>query len=149
MSHFNEEHKMFRAFVRSFIEREINPFVDQWEAEGKFPARELYKKMGDEGLLGLTYPKQYGGLDLDFWYTVIWMEELGGIEAGGVPMSITVQTEISTPAIAKYGSQELKQRYLQPAVAGDFIGALAITDPDAGSDVTAISTTADEYDDYY
>ncbi len=146
---FNEEHKMFRTFVRGFIEREINPFVEQWETEVKFPARELYKKMGNEGLLGLTYPEQYGGLNLDFWYTVIWMEELGGIEAGGVPMSITVQTEISTPAIAKYGSQEMKQQYLRPAILGDFIGALAITEPDAGSDVTAISTIADEHDDHY
>lgn len=146
---FTEEHKMFREFVRGFIEREINPFVDQWEADGKFPAHELYKKLGNEGLLGLTYPEQYGGLDLDFWYTVIWMEELGRIEVGGVPMSITVQTEISTPAIAKYGSYQLKQQYLQPAILGNFIGALAITEPDAGSDVTAISTVAEEYDDYY
>lgn len=145
----NEEHKMFREFVRGFIEREINPCVEQWEAQGEFPAHELYKKMGNEGLLGLTYPKQYGGLDLDFWYTVIWIEELGGIEAGGVPMSLTVQTEISTPVIAKYGSHELKQRYLQPAILGDFIGALAITEPDAGSDVTAISTMAEEVDDSY
>lgn len=149
MLFFNEEHKMFREFVRGFIEREINPFVDRWEAEEKFPARELYKKMGNEGLLGLTYPEQYGGLDLDFWYTVIWMEELGAVEAGGIPMSVTVQTEISTPAIAKYGSHELKQQYLRPAIQGDFIGALAITEPDAGSDVTAISTVADEYADHY
>lgn len=146
---FDEEHRMFREFVRGFIAREINPFVDQWEAEGRFPARELYKKMGNEGLLGLTYPEQYGGLALDFWYTIIWMEELGGIEAGGVPMSVTVQTEIATPAIAKYGSHELKQQYLRPAIQGDFIGALAITEPGAGSDVAAISTFADEYDDYY
>lgn len=146
---FTEEHKMFREFVRSFIEREINPFVDQWEVEGAFPAHKLYKKMGNEGLLGLTHPEQYGGLDLDFWYTVILMEELGRIEAGGVPMSITVQTEISTPVIAKYGSHTLKQQYLRPAILGNFIGALAITEPEAGSDVTAISTVADEYDDYY
>lgn len=146
---FTEEHNMFREFVRGFIEREINPFVDQWETEGTFPVHELYKKMGNEGLLGLTYPEQYGGLNLDFWYTVIWMEELGRIEAGGVPMSVTVQTEISTPAIAKYGTPKLKQQYLQPAILGDFIGALAITEPDAGSDVTAISTVADEYDDSY
>lgn len=146
---FGEEHNMFREFVRGFIEREINPFVNQWEAEEQFPAHELYKKMGNEGLLGLTYPKQYGGLDLDFWYTIIWMEELGGVEAGGIPMSVTVQTEISTPAIAKYGSHELKQQYLRPAILGDFIGALAITEPDAGSDVAAISTVAEECDSYY
>lgn len=149
MVYFNEEHKMFREFVRGFIRREINPFVEQWEAEGKFPAHELYKKMGNEGLLGLTSPEQYGGLNLDFWYTVIWMEELGAIEVGGVPMSVTVQTEISTPAIAKYGSHKLKQQYLRPAILGDFIGALAITEPDAGSDVTAISTVAEAFDDHY
>lgn len=149
MVYFNEEHKMFREFVRGFIRREINPFVEQWEAEGKFPAHELYKKMGNEGLLGLTSPEQYGGLNLDFWYTVIWMEELGAIEVGGVPMSVTVQTEISTPAIAKYGSHKLKQQYLRPAILGDFIGALAITEPDAGSDVTAISTVAEACDDHY
>ncbi|HEU5377046.1 MAG TPA: acyl-CoA dehydrogenase family protein [Ktedonobacteraceae bacterium] len=149
MVYFNEEHNMFREFVRGFIRKEINPFVDLWEAEGKFPARELYKKMGNEGLLGLTYPEQYGGLNLDFWYTVIWMEELGAVEVGGVPMSVTVQTEISTPAIAKYGSYKLKQQYLRPAILGDFIGALAITEPDAGSDVTAISTVAEACDGHY
>jgi citronellyl-CoA dehydrogenase len=141
MIRFSKEHLLFRETVRLFIEREINPYIEQWEDQRAFP-RDLYKKLGNEGYLGLTYPEEYGGLDLDFWYTVILMEELGKIGAGGIPMSLTVQTDISTPVIALYGSHELKERFLRPAIMGDFIGALAITEKKAGSDVSAITTTA-------
>src|SRR5579884_4325859 len=149
MAYFSEEHKLFRKSVQGFIHREINSLVDQWEAEEMFPADQLYKKMGNEGFLGLSHSSSYGGLDLDFWYTVIWIEELGKIEAGGIPMSITTQTEIVTPIIARYGSPVLKEQYLRPAIMGDFIGALAVTEPEAGSDVSRIATMAHESGDYY
>lgn len=146
---FNQDHILFRESVRTFIDREITPFIDQWEDERGFPGHELYKELGDEGYLGLTYPEEYGGLALDFWYTVILMEELGQIGAGGIPMSLTVQTDICTPVIARYGTHQLKERFLTPAIMGDFIGALAITEKGAGSDVSAITTSAREVNDYY
>jgi citronellyl-CoA dehydrogenase len=142
MERFNEEHLLFRESLRAFVEREIAPFVDQWERDRAFPARELYRKMGSEGYFGLTYPEECGGLGLDFWYKVIWIEEMGSIDSGGIPMSLTVQTEICTPVLEKHGSRELKQRFLVPAVKGEVIGALAITEPGAGSDVFAIKTSA-------
>lgn len=142
MECFNREHLLFRASLRAFVDREINPFVEQWEAERAFPARELYRKLGGEGYLGLAFPEEYGGSDLDLWYSVIWIEELGRTEAGGIPMSLTVQTEISTPVLEKYGSPALKERFLSPAVRGEAIGALAITEPHAGSEVSAITTVA-------
>lgn len=139
---FTDDHAMFRDSVRSYIERAIDPYVDEWEEGGGFPARQVYAGLGAEGFLGLSYPARYGGLELDFSYTVIWMEELGRIRAGGIPMSVSVQTEIATPALASYGSDELKERYLKPAILGDSIAALAVTEPQAGSDVAAIQTAA-------
>src|SRR5581483_2773059 len=98
--YFNDEHEMFRQTVRRFVEQEINPHVDEWEEAGIFPAHELFKKMGDLDLLGLTYPEEYGGLGLDFWYTVVFCEELGRANCSGVPMGITVHTDMCTPALA-------------------------------------------------
>ena len=149
MTRFTEDHLLFRSSVRNFIDREIDPFVDDWENQGFFPARELYKKLGDEGYLGLTFPEEFGGLGLDFWYQVVWTEELGKISAGGIPMSFTVQTDISTPPIKNHGSPALKERFLRPAILGDAIGALAVTEPQAGSDVAAIKTFADDEGDDY
>ncbi|MEM6406203.1 MAG: acyl-CoA dehydrogenase family protein, partial [Pseudomonadota bacterium] len=122
MIHFSKEHQLFRETVKHFIAREITPYIEQWDDQRGFP-RELYKKMGNEGYLGLTYPETYGGSELDFWYTVILMEEVGKIRAGGIPMSLTVQTDIATPPIFLHGSHELKERFLRPAITGDAIGA--------------------------
>jgi len=148
MIHFSKEHQLFRETVKHFIARESTHYIEQWEDQRVFP-RELYKKMGNEGYLGLTYPETYGGSELDFWYTVILMEEVGKIGAGGIPMSLTVQTDISTPPIFLHGSHELKERFLKPAITGDAIGALAITEKHAGSDVSGITTTAREEQDFY
>jgi citronellyl-CoA dehydrogenase len=142
MARFSQEHDMFRRSVRDFIDREISPFVEDWETNHCFPARQLYKKIGDSGFLGLTYPEEYGGLGLDYWYKVILAEELGRIEAGGVAMSILAQTDTCTPALELYGSHELKKKFLEPAITGAMIGAIAITEPHAGSDISAISTVA-------
>ena len=136
------EHEMFRQTIRRFVEEEINPHVDEWEEDGAFPAHALFKKMGDLGFLGLTYPEEYGGLDLDFWYTVIFCEELGRAHCSGVPMGITVHTDMCTPALAQFGSAELKRKYLEPSIRGDYVGCVAVTEPDAGSDVAAIRTRA-------
>src|SRR5262249_49230919 len=140
--YFNDEHEMFRQTVRRFVEQEINPHVDEWEEAGIFPAHELFKKMGDLGFLGLTYPEAYGGLDLDFWYTVVFCEELGHANCSGVPMGITVHTDMCTPALAHFGSHELKKQFLEPSIRGDYVGCIGVSEPDAGSDVASIRTRA-------
>jgi citronellyl-CoA dehydrogenase len=139
---FTREHEMFRQSVRRFVGQEINPHVDEWEEAGIFPAHDLFKKMGDLGFLGLTYPEEYGGLDLDFWYTVILCEELGRADCSGVPMGITVHTDMCTPALAHHGSHELKKQFLEPSIRGDYVGCIGVSEPDAGSDVASIRTRA-------
>jgi citronellyl-CoA dehydrogenase len=140
---FTQEHQMFRQMVLRFVEEEINPHVEEWEEVGIFPAHELFKKMGDLGMLGLTYPEEYGGQGLDFWYTTILCEELGKANASGVPMGITVHTDMCTPALAHFGSDDLKQRFLAPSIAGEMVGCIGVTEPDAGSDVASIRTRAE------
>ncbi|MBF6589955.1 MAG: acyl-CoA dehydrogenase family protein [Ktedonobacterales bacterium] len=139
---FTREHEMVRQTVRRFVEQEINPHVDEWEEAGTFPAHDLFKKMGELGLLGLTYPEEYGGLGLDFSYTVVLCEELGKANCSGVPMGITVHTDMCTPALAHFGSDELKQRFLEPSIRGEYVGCIGVTEPDAGSDVASIRTRA-------
>lgn len=140
--YFNDEHELFRQTVRRFVEQEINPHVDEWEEAGIFPAHDLFAKMGALGFLGLTYPEEYGGLGLDFWYTVVFCEELGRITCSGVPMGITVHTDMSLPALAHHGSHELKRRFLEPSIRGEYVACVAVSEPDAGSDVAAIRTRA-------
>jgi citronellyl-CoA dehydrogenase len=117
--------------------------VDEWEEAGIFPAHDLFKKMGKLDLLGLTYPEEYGGLGLDFWYTVVLCEELGRANCAGVPMGITVHTDMCTPALAEFGSHELKQRFLAPSIRGEYVGCIGVSEPDAGSDVASIRTRAE------
>jgi citronellyl-CoA dehydrogenase len=143
ISEFTREHEMVRQSVRRFVEQEINPHVDEWEEAGIFPAHDLFKKMGKLDLLGLTYPEEYGGLGLDFWYTVVLCEELGRANCAGVPMGITVHTDMCTPALAEFGSHELKQRFLAPSIRGEYVGCIGVSEPDAGSDVASIRTRAE------
>lgn len=149
MARFTTEHEIFRRTVREFVEKEINPHADEWEEAGTFPAHELFRKAASLGLLGVEYDPAYGGGGADHWYTVILGEELGRADCGGVPMAITVQTDMATPALAKYGSHELKKQYLEPALRGELVASIAVTEPDAGSDVASIKTFArrdgDEY----
>ncbi len=147
--YFTEEHEMFRQTVRSFVEKEINPYVDEWEEAGIFPAHQLFKKMGDLGFLGLNYPEEYGGANADYWYTVVFAEELARANCGGVPMGIVVHTDMCTPALAQHGSHELKKKYLEPSIRGDMVGAIAVSEPDAGSDVASIRTRAEKDGDDY
>lgn len=148
-SYFTPEHDSLRQLVRRFVETEINPHVEEWENNRIFPARHLFKKMGDLGLLGLTYPEEYGGGGMDYWYQVVLLEELGRTHCAGVPMGIAVHTDMATPALMESGSEELKQRFLVPAIAGDLVCAIAVSEPDAGSDVAAIRTRADSDGDDY
>ncbi|HLA43354.1 MAG TPA: acyl-CoA dehydrogenase family protein [Aggregatilineales bacterium] len=149
MNPFTDEHEMFRKTLRTFVEREINPYVEEWEAAEIYPAKEILKKLGDLGVLGLKYEEAYGGMEADYWYTVILGEELGRIPCGGVPMSIGVHTDMATPALAEHGTPELKAKFLAPAIRGEQVAAIAVTEPDAGSDVAGIRTRAvrdgDEY----
>ena len=144
-----EEHQKLRDTVAQFVDKEINPHADAWEAEGIFPAHELFKKMGDLGLLGISKPVKYGGLGLDYSYQTVFSEELGRITTGGVSMGIGVQTDMATPALAKFGSDELRREFLTPAISGDAVFSIAVSEPHAGSDVAAIKTTARKDGDDY
>ncbi|HEX8581953.1 MAG TPA: acyl-CoA dehydrogenase family protein [Acidimicrobiales bacterium] len=139
---FTEEHEAFRRSVRGLLAREVEPHVDEWEEAGSFPAHELFPVLGRAGLLGLEYDPAYGGQGADHSYTVVLGEELGRIGCGGVPMSVTVQTDMATPALHRFGTHELKERYLAPAIRGEMVTSIAVTEPDAGSDVAAIRTRA-------
>jgi len=147
--YFTRDHEMVRSAVADFVKKEINPNVDRWEEEGFVPLKPLFKKMGALGFLGLRYAPAYGGEGLDYWYDTVFLEELGHIRALGLSVAITVQTHMATPAIAEFGSEELKQTYLKAAIAGDLVGAIAVTEPGAGSDVAALQTSAKKDGDAY
>jgi len=147
--YFSKEHDQVRRAVRDFITKEINPYVDEWEENGIAPLHEIFKKMGDLGFLGIRYSEELGGMGLDYWYETAFLEELGGIECGGIPMAIGVQTNMATPAIDEFGSDYLKETFLKPAIAGDLVGAIAVTEADAGSDVAALKTVAKREGDEY
>jgi citronellyl-CoA dehydrogenase len=146
---FTHEHEELRRTLRRFIDAEINPHVDEWEAAEIFPAHELFKKMGDLGLLGLTKPEEYGGSGLDYSYSLVMAETLGHVACGGVPMAIGVQTDMCTPALARFGSDELKRQFLAPAIAGDMVGCIGVSEPGAGSDVSGIKSFARKDGDDY
>jgi citronellyl-CoA dehydrogenase len=146
---FTQEHRSLYDTTSNFIKNEINPHVDEWEKAGIFPAHELFKKMGDLGLLGIDKPEQFGGLGLDWSYTLMFSEALGEITCGGIPMAIGVQTCMATPALARFGSDELRQEFLVPTITGDYVACLGVSEVGAGSDVASIKTTArTDGDDY-
>ncbi len=139
---FTEEHEQIRRTLRTIIDRDINPHVDRWEAEGIFPAHQVFKTLGDAGLLGIHKPTEYGGMGLDYSYAMVMAEELGHIQCGSVPMAIGVQTDMATPALARYGSDELRKEFLAPSIAGDYVACLGVSEVGAGSDVASIKTNA-------
>ena len=147
--YFNKDHEMVRRAVKEFVDKEINPNMDEWEEQGISPLHDLFKKMGDLGFLGIRYDHKYGGQGLDYWYDLVFLEELGHIQGMGLPMAISVQTHMATPAIAEFGSEYLKETYLKPAIAGDMVSSIAVTEPGAGSDVAALQTTAKKDGDVY
>jgi citronellyl-CoA dehydrogenase len=136
------EHEELRRNLKRFIDNEINPHVDEWEAAEIFPAHEVFKKLGDLGVLGLTKPAEFGGLALDYSYSVVMAETLGHITCGGIPMAIGVQTDMATPALARFGSDELRREFLAPAISGDHVACVGVSEPGAGSDVASIRSTA-------
>jgi citronellyl-CoA dehydrogenase len=146
---FTHEHDELRRTLKRFIDTEINPYVEEWEEAEIFPAHQVFKKMGALGLLGLTKPEEYGGSGLDYSYAMVMAEMLGHIHCGGVPMAIGVQTDMCTPALARFGSDELKREFLAPAIAGDMVGCIGVSEPGAGSDVSAIKSTARKDGDDY
>jgi citronellyl-CoA dehydrogenase len=143
------EHQEIQKTLKRFIDAEINPHVDEWEAAEIFPAHEVFKKMGKLGLLGLTKPEAHGGAGLDYSYSLAMAEGLGHIECGGIPMAIGVQTDMCTPALARFGSEELQREFLAPAIAGDMVGCIGVSEPGAGSDVSGVKSRARKDGDDY
>ncbi|XP_018416266.1 PREDICTED: probable acyl-CoA dehydrogenase 6 [Nanorana parkeri] len=146
---YTPEHHAIRESLRKIIDTEINPYVDQWEKEEQFPAHQVFKILGRAGMLGVSKPTEYGGMGLDFSYSIAIAEELGNINCGGIPMAIGVQSDMATPALARFGSDELKRQFLAPTVAGDVVACLGVSEAGAGSDVASIKTTAVKKDDDY
>ncbi len=143
------EHEELKRNLKRFIDDEINPHVDEWEAAEIFPAHEVFKKLGSLGYLGLTKPEAFGGAGLDYSYAVVMAEALGHIQCGGLPMAIGVQTDMATPALARFGSDALRQEFLAPAIAGDMVACIGVSEPGAGSDVASVKTTARKDGDDY
>ena len=141
---WTEEHQSIRAITAKFVDNEINPYVDQWEEDGIFPAHELFKKLGNLGMLGISKPEKYGGLGLDYSYSLVFAEEMGRVHGAGVSTGIGVQTDMATPALAKFGSEDLCNEFLVPAITGDAVFSIAVSEPSAGSDVASIKTSAEK-----
>lgn len=139
---YTDDHRQIRESLRKLIEQEINPYVDKWEEAELFPAHEVFKKLGDQGFLGVSYPTEYGGLGLDFSYSMAVAEELGNINCGAIPMAIGVQMGMAIPALNRFGSSKLKEEFLAPTIAGDFVACLGVSEVGAGSDVASIQTKA-------
>jgi citronellyl-CoA dehydrogenase len=135
------EHEVFRDTVRKFAEEELAPRAREFDEMGKID-KSLFRRMGDLGLLGLRYDPEWGGSGLDWSFSTVLFEELGRCDNAGVTMGISVQTDMATPSLHQFGSDELKAQYLAPAIAGEMVAAIAVTEPDAGSDVAGIKTRA-------
>lgn len=135
--YFMQEHEIFRHSVRKFVERRLRPHADEWKKNKGYPL-ELFKEFAEMGFFGIRYPEEYGGSGADYWYTVILCEELMRSGMVGFPVDMMVQAEFATGVLCDEGSEELKQAYLIPAISGEKIAALGITEPDFGSDVAVI-----------
>ncbi len=146
---YTHEHREIQHTLRRYIDEQINPQVDEWEEAGMFPAHEVFRDLGRLGLLGLTKPAAHGGAGLDYSYSMAMAETLGHIHCGGVPMGIGVQTDMATPALARFGSEELQREFLAPAIAGEVVACIGVSEPGAGSDVAAIRTHARKDGDDY
>lgn len=138
--YFGETHRMIRSTVKKFVEQEILPFVEEWEEKGGFP-RELYKKAGDAGILGIYYPEEYGGTGGDLFMKIAATEELMRCGSAGVVAGLG-SLDISIPPILALGTEEQKRRFVPAVLRGEKISALGVTEPDAGSDVANIKTRA-------
>src|SRR6266516_8061751 len=139
--YFREEHELLRRQVRRFVDTEVKPFASAWEEQGFVP-REVLRRMGELGFFGIRYPAQYGGSELDTMGSVVLAEELGRSSFGDVAVTALVHSEMASVHIANFGSAEQKARFMPDIIAGRKITALAVTEPDAGSDVKSIRTNA-------
>ncbi|MFN8278019.1 MAG: acyl-CoA dehydrogenase family protein [Chitinophagales bacterium] len=146
--YFTEEHDLFRQSARQFIEKEVKPYINEWERAERLP-RELFVKMGDQGFLGINFPDNLGGTNNDFWYSVVWLEELAKAGFAGISAAVSVHQYMATNHILRAGSESLKQRYLPKSISGDFVGSVAISEPGAGSDVANMRTTAVRDGDFF
>ncbi len=146
--YFTEEHQLFRKSLQDFLKKEVVPHIDKWEKTGTIE-RFIWKKMGDMGFFGLNYPEQYGGLNLDLFYTVIFLEELQKVNSGGFAAAMWAHAYLAMTHLNKEGDHDIKEKYLAPSISGDKIGCLCITEPFGGSDVAAMRTTAEKNGDTY
>lgn len=146
--YFTEEHDLFRQSLRDFLQKEVVPQVDKWEASGTID-RSIWKKMGDMGFFGIAYPEAYGGMGLDFFYTVIFLEELQRVNSGGFAAAMWAHAYLAMTHINAEGDERIKEEYLTPSISGDKIGCLCITEPFGGSDVAGMRTTAVKDGDHY
>lgn len=138
----SHEHEQIRDTVRRWAAEKINPHVERWEDEEIFPAREVFGQLGALGLLGLDKPVENGGQGLDYSYAAVFAEALAAVDCGGIPMAIGVQTDMATPALARRGSAALRDEFLAPAIRGEAVACLGVSEVGGGSDVAAIRTTA-------
>ena len=147
--HYTSEHIALQDSVRQFIDKEVNPHVDEWERAGIFPAHEVFGKMGKLGYLGVHKPVEYGGLGLDYSFEIAFCEAIGHIAAQGVSMALAVQTDMATPALTQFGSDYLKRNFLAPAISGENVVSVGVSEAGAGSDVASIKTYARKDGDDY
>ena len=145
--HFTDAHEELRLHIRRFLEREVVPHLEEWE-ETTFPDS-IMKRFGELGFLGLRYPPEYGGQGGDYFSAVVLAEEMARAHCGGLGMAVSVQVEMATPPVVRFGTHEQKLRFLAPAIRGDAIAAIAMTEPDAGSDLAGMKTTARRVGDGY
>ncbi|MFT4624168.1 MAG: citronellyl-CoA dehydrogenase [Myxococcota bacterium] len=138
---WTDEHDQIRATVRRYAEENLAPFAGEWDKAGEFP-RQVFTDLAELGVLGIRVPEAYGGLELDWWSTVAFIEGLAWSRSGGLMMSVLVDTDMATPIIAEIGTDAQKEEFLAPVVAGEKIAALGVTEPGCGSDVAALRTTA-------
>jgi len=146
---FNDEHNALYDTVKNFASNEIKPYAEEWEQNEQFPAHELFKKMGELDLLGITKNQENGGMGLDYSYGMVFAEALGYALDSGVIISIGVQTDMATPALDRFGSKELKEEFLTPAISGEYVTSIAVSEHTGGSDVAALKTFAKKDGDDY
>ena len=146
--YFTEEHQLFRASFRDFLQKEVVPYIEQWEKSGTID-RFIWKKFGEMGFFGINYPTQYGGMNLDLFYTVIFLEELQKVKSSGFAAAMWAHVYLAMTHLNAEGSESIKQDYLTASISGDKIGALCITEPFGGSDVAGMRTTAVKSGDKY
>jgi citronellyl-CoA dehydrogenase len=139
---YTEQHLELQRTVKKFIDTEINPQIDEWERDGIFPAHEVFRKMGKLGLLGINKSEAFGGLGLDYSYQLAFCEAMGEADSGSVPMAVGVQVDMATPALARFGSDELRREFLAPSIQGEYVACIGVSEPGAGSDVANIKIRA-------